>query len=73
MSPLNEKIWLNTEEAALYLSTTRKGILNRVHRGDLPVYKIGRNNRYKRIELDRILEQSRGKPVPTSSVRKEGN
>jgi excisionase family DNA binding protein len=73
MNALNEKIWLNTEEAAQYLSTTRKGILNRVHRGDLPVYKIGRTNRYKRIELDRIIEQSRNNSESTSQVRKEGN
>ena len=58
MKDLNEKVWLNTDEAAQYLSTTKKGILNRVHRGDLPVHKMGHLNRYKRIELDRFVENS---------------
>ena len=58
MDNLILKAWLNTDEAAEYLSTTKKGILNRVHRGEIPVYKIGRLNRYKRVELDRLIEQS---------------
>ena len=66
MESLNNKVWLNTEEAALYLSTTRKGILNRVHRGDLPAHKMGRLNRYKRIELDQLIEHG-----PISNKRRE--
>ena len=49
-------IWLSTEEAAEYLSTTPKAILNQVHRGQIPTYKFGRLNRYKREDLDRLLE-----------------
>lgn len=50
--------WLDTKAAARYLSTTEGGIRNRVYRGQLTRYYLGRSLRFKRSELDRLLETS---------------
>ena len=73
MESLLLKVWLNTDEAAIYLSTTKKGILNRVSRGDLPVYTMGHRNLYKRVELDQLLERSGKNQDALSNQREEGN
>ena len=50
-----ETIWLNTEQAAQYLSTTKKAILNLVHKQKLNFYKYGRHNRYRVEDLDALI------------------
>ncbi len=51
--------WLSAKAAARYLSTTVGAIRNRVHRGQLTCYHLGRSLRFKKSELDRLLEASR--------------
>lgn len=54
--------WLNTAEAAEYLSISKGQLLNLVSRGELPYYKLGRSNRYKKEELDELLLSTRKDP-----------
>ena len=51
--------WLNTAEAAEYLSISKGQLLNLVSRGEIPYYKLGRSNRYLKKELDEILLSTR--------------
>ena len=51
--------WLNTSEAAEYLSISKGQLLNLCSRGDLPYYKLGRSNRYLKEELDKLLVSTR--------------
>lgn len=54
--------WLNSEEAASFLRISVKALRNMTSNGRLPFYKLGRRNRYRRVELESILHsQKRGK------------
>lgn len=50
--------WLTTEEAATYLRVSVGSVKNLVYRGVLRPRKLGRLNRFKKNELDRLLESS---------------
>jgi len=54
-------VWLTTEEARIYLRLSSKEALRQlVYRGVIrSPYKLGRNNRFKRSDLDMFLESSR--------------
>lgn len=54
-------VWLTTEEARIYLRLSSKEALRQlVYRGVVRTpYKLGRNNRFKRSDLDSFLETSR--------------
>lgn len=52
-------VWMNTVEAALYLRVTPQALRNRVYQGTIPHYKFQRSLRFKRSELDRMLEETR--------------
>ena len=47
--------WLTTAQAAEYLGTTPKAILNKVHTGELRAYKYGSHNRYRIEDLDALI------------------
>ena len=51
--------WLTTKELSEYLRVTPKQILNWTFSGVLPYYKISNRNRYKKSEIDALLESSR--------------
>jgi len=58
--------WLNSTEAALYLRLFRKDgspcverIRNLVHQGRIPFYKPFGKLMFKRIELNRLVENTR--------------
>ncbi len=51
-------IWLNTKEASEYLRISIGSLKNFVYRGVITPRKLGRLNRFKRDELDRLLESS---------------
>lgn len=56
--------WLNTVEAAEYLKVTLKSLLNMTSSGQLPYYKLGRRNRYRREDLEALLlSEKRGRGV----------
>ena len=52
------KTWLNTDEAALYLGTTRNAVWLLVSKGILIKRKWNRRLYFKRAELDQLLEAS---------------
>jgi excisionase family DNA binding protein len=63
-SVISKKIvtWMNTSEAAEYLSISKGRLLNLASQGVIPVYKLGRSNRYRKEELDEILISTRKAP-----------
>jgi len=54
-------IWLTTNEAAEYLRTTPNNVRVMICRGRLKPYKLGNRNRFKRSELDDLIESSKKK------------
>jgi excisionase family DNA binding protein len=55
---LNCLKWLNVDEAAAFLRVTPKAIRNMVFRRAIRFSKFGRRLRFKRADLDRLLESS---------------
>ena len=54
-APLGE--WLSADEAYRYLRLpSRKALYQAVRRGQVPVHRLGRRMRFKRSELDQVLE-----------------
>ena len=51
-------IWLNTKEASEYLRISIGSLKNFVYRGVITPRKLGRLNRFRKDELDRLLESS---------------
>ena len=56
---LENAVWLNTKEAATYLSISPTALRICVHRGSVPFYKFRSSLRFKRTELDRLIESSK--------------
>ena len=54
-----EVVLLNSKETAAILGISPKSLLNMVHRGLIPFYKLGRRNRYKLKELNELIEKTR--------------
>lgn len=52
----NQKTWLNSAEAAAYLSISVSNLRQKIRRGQIRAYKFGRRLRIKREELDQLLE-----------------
>lgn len=57
----NNLIWLTTNETAEYLRTTPNNVRVMICRGKLKPYKLGNRNRFKRSELDELIESSQQK------------
>ena len=55
---ISKKVWLSTDEAALYLGTSKNAIWLLVSKGHLIKRKWNRRLYFKRAELDQILEES---------------
>ena len=51
-------IWLDSKETAEYLRTTPGNIRVMVCRGILKAYKLNNRNRFRKNELDALLESS---------------
>lgn len=51
--------WFDTETAAEYLCMSVKTLRNMTCNGKIPFYKLGKNNRYLKSELDKILLSNR--------------
>ncbi|MFA6236272.1 MAG: helix-turn-helix domain-containing protein [Bacteriovorax sp.] len=49
--------WLNTDEAAAYLSITPNALRILVHRARVKYYKLGRRLKFRRSDLIQILQQ----------------
>lgn len=53
--------WLDSEEAAKFLRISVKALRNMTSNGQLPFYKLGRRNRYRKDELEaQLLSKRRG-------------
>jgi excisionase family DNA binding protein len=52
-------IWLNTKEAAEFLRVSPNSLRIMVCRGEIPSYKLGKRLRFKKSELDELLESSK--------------
>lgn len=50
--------WLTTGEAAQYLRVSISSIKTMIYRGQIRVHKLGRRNRYRRDELERLITLS---------------
>lgn len=54
---LFENSWLDTKEAAVYLSTSPKQIRSWVYQGKLRAYRLlGRSYRFKKQDLDALMK-----------------
>ncbi len=56
-------IWLNSNEAAEYLRISPENLRVMIYRGYIKPYKLRNRNRFKRSELDKLLETSIKKEV----------
>ena len=54
----NNKIWMDSKEAANYLRKTANALRIMVYRGYIRPRKFRRRLYFRRIELDRLLESS---------------
>lgn len=50
-----ESEWLTTKEAATILRITEQALRNMTSNGKVPYYKLGRRNRYRRVDLENLL------------------
>ena len=59
-SDLNDKMWLNVTEAAIYLQVSRQTIYNLIERGILPFYEVRgiRGKRIKKEDLESLFQKS---------------
>lgn len=51
--------WLTTNEVSAVYKLPKKSVLNMCSNGTLPVYKLGKRNRFRRSEIDAILLQNK--------------
>jgi excisionase family DNA binding protein len=63
--------WLTVEQAAAYLSLSRKALYQAVRRGQLPVHRLGKRLRFRRDEIDRALSRTAPCAVDACSERME--
>lgn len=54
---------METDDVARYLNVHRKTVINLVERGELRGYRVGRNWRFRKSDVDAYLEQQR-EPKP---------
>ena len=53
---LTERDWLNADQAADYLVLSRRALYEAVRRGEIPAYRLGRRLRFRKKELERLLQ-----------------
>lgn len=53
--------WMTTEEAAAFLKIGIPSLRNMTSNGKVPYYKLGRRNRYRKLELvEMLMAEKRG-------------
>jgi excisionase family DNA binding protein len=64
-----EAVWLTVEETVRYLGLpSRRALYQAIRRGQVPVHRLGaRRMRFRRAELDQVLERGRQGSVLQSS------
>ena len=58
----DEKL-METDDVARYLNVHRKTVINLVERGELRGYRVGRNWRFRKSDVDQYLERQQ-EPKP---------
>lgn len=48
--------YMTTEEAAVYLRLSKEALRMKIYRKQIPAYRLGRHWRFKKSELDLILQ-----------------
>lgn len=54
----NNLEWMDSKEASEYLRTTIGSLRNMVYRGQLPAKKLGNRLRFKKSDLEHLLDNS---------------
>ena len=54
--------WMDSNEAAEFLRISVETLWNLTSNGLVPFYKLGRRNRYKRKDLENLLNQNKRGP-----------
>jgi len=54
-----EDRWLTLDQIAEYLQMSTSSIYKMAQSGNIPAYKVGRQWRFKRDEIDRWVQQSK--------------
>ena len=67
---MSDEALMDTAEVARYLKMHVKTIVNMVERGELKAYKVGRQWRYRRSDIDAYLEQRRNIPKTVEQQEK---
>jgi len=60
-SELNMDKWLTLEQIAKYLQMSTSSIYKMAQAGKIPAYKVGRQWRFKKEEIDRWIEKQKPK------------
>ncbi len=55
-----ESEWLTVEEVAQYLKVSKTTVYRWTEEGRLKKYKAGRFNRYKKSDVDQVMEAGQG-------------
>ncbi len=58
---MNNIKWFNTIEAAAYIRISVNNLRIKVCRGQIKSYKLGNRLRFKKSDLDKLLEESTGR------------
>lgn len=58
---LNMNKWLTLEQIAEYLQMSTSSIYKMAQAGKIPAYKVGRQWRFKKEEIDKWVEKQSGK------------
>jgi excisionase family DNA binding protein len=56
-----DKLW-DTNAVAHYLDVDRKTVISLVERGELRGYRVGRNWRFRKNDVEEFLERQQAKP-----------
>lgn len=59
------KEYLNIKELSEYLGIKKSSLYDKVHRKEIPFYKIGRLVRFKKEEIDEWMSKNKNNPVDT--------
>lgn len=59
MCDINVDKWINLSEIADYLGVTTDTIRNWIKKTDIPAHKVGRQWKFKRIEIDEWINSGK--------------
>lgn len=56
---INKLTWMTSKEAAYYLRVTANNLRVMICRGVLRPYKFNNRNRFKKVDLDQLIEKKK--------------